>query len=1080
MISTRPLRNFRTRRRQKLALYVCVLLTCGILHNAAPHFIVSPALSDQAPSRRLTSKQIITEELAGSQQHTYEFLGNPGQLFQFTITPDEYGIRYAIYDATNRALRKGRSRSFGTTFITFAASATDTYRLVIMPSANLTIRIHYELQVRDIRITVPVDETRLKAEQAMEEAERLSGQAGEAPLRQAIKVLEEALARWRVLGNLTEEGHTLLGLGVAHYYLSEGKSALECFNQALLNWHSLNDLAGQAETYYELANTHTDSGDTREAQQEYKQALSLWQSLKWLSRQPQVMTSLAVNQMQQGNLQEAVSLYQQANDLYHKLQNLRGIVMTLNGLGNAYYESGEYRDAADRALAALSLAKQIGSLSQQQIAHSRIGEAHLSLGEIPQGLDHLSQALKLAHQLGDPRREAIALRRLGTAHDLLNQPELALKYYQCALPISQQVKHRFGTVLLLNLMGELYERRADEELALTYYSDALKISQETQNQTGEIASLHHLAHLQRDLGNLPQAHQSIERAFKQIESLRERVANRQLRESYFATVQKSYGLYVDILMRQHDQQSNAKYAERAWQANEQARARILREMLNENRVDVRVGLSTTLLERERVLQEQLNAKANRLLSVANPIEIETLAREVRELRLRLADLEGEMRQAAPGYAALTQPLPPDLREVQQKLLDEGTALLEYALGEERSYVWLITRRGLRAKSLAKRSEIETQARRVYDLLTARLQLATTGNGTGYGERIRQADAQYWQEAAQLSTMILPTEWLTQLPHTSLLVVSDGALQYLPFSALPLPGEANETPLLSRFEVTNLPSITVLAELRRQQVGRQPRAKMLAVLADPVYNANDERLRLTNTKLADKTMAAAQSSPASNELQLRASDGAPISLMRLFNAEAEAEAIRKYATPEQCLMLKGLEVNRSVLDDPQLSDYRILHFATHGYLNSEHPELSGMALSNIQPDGKKVDGLLRMHEIYRLKLPADLIVLSACETALGKEVRGEGLIALTRGFMYAGATRVVASLWKINDATTPQLMDHFYAGMLKEKLSPAAALRMAQLEMLKNDRTRAPFYWAAFILQGEPRNFSSPSVHPTQR
>ena len=147
----------------------------------------------------------------------------------------------------------------------------------------------------------------------------------------------------------------------------------------------------------------------------------------------------------------------------------------------------------------------------------------------------------------------------------------------------------------------------------------------------------------------------------------------------------------------------------------------------------------------------------------------------------------------------------------------------------------------------------------------------------------------------------------------------------------------------------------------------------------------------------------------------------------------------------------------------------MHFATHGLLNSIHPELSGVVLSLVNKRGEAQDGFLRLNEIYSLKLPVELVVLSACQTGLGKEIRGEGLVGLTRGFMYAGSPRVMASLWKVDDKATSELMKSFYQGMLGSRhLSPAGALRAAQIEMLKQKRWQSPFYWAAFGLQGEWR------------
>jgi CHAT domain-containing protein len=1044
-------------------LYLLTALGMVLLAQSCRHRnLTTDWKADTVALPSLTVTHSIKHKIATGQRHRYRVPAVANTFIGLSLRPAEFGLLFAVYDPQGNLLRCANTRRIGETPLSLLPKVSGDYVIEISKLATVGASLTYELQWLEQRPVNSQDDLRARTQILMEEAEQLHEYQLAVILQFAGRRYQEALEGWRQLQDQREEALTSLGLGIAHYYLSQEQTAIEWLQKSLRYWHSLQDKEGEAYALVQLANANIDTGQIVLAKDAYLNALHLGESLNNLNGQATASIGLGLTYFKLGNFQQAIGYYRRALETHRKFGNNVGEITALAGLGCVYLELGEDRNTIDVAQRQLQLAQPLGLLWQTEIAHSYYGLASLHLGDWQPALENLQQALKLSLQIGDPRLEALALRRIGSVHEAMGISPKALEHYERALPITQRVNNRQEEALTLNLIGNRHEATGDKSSALAHYQQALPICQKIEDRLGEITTHHNLAHVQRDLGRLLEAQQEIERAIYLIETLRERVANRQLRESYFATVQKSYGLYVDILMRRHEQQPNARYGERAWQMNEQARARTLREMLNENRADVRAGLPSTLLEKERALQEQLNAKANRLLNGAKPEETETLAREVRE--------------ASPTYAALTQPPLLSVREVQRKLLDGRTALLEYALGEERSYVWLITPQQVRSWTLANRSEIETQARHVYELLTARLQTSDKP----YTERVRNADAQYWQAAAKLSTMLLPSELMAQLSQLSLLVVKDGALQYLPFSALPLLGAAKETPLLTKFEITSLPSVAVLGELRRQQATRQPRAKLLAVLADPVYKANDERLRATNTKLADKTMAAAQSSPASNELQLRTSDGSPISLMRLFNAEAEAEAIRKYATPEQCLLLKGLEVNRSVLDDPQLSDFRILHFATHGYLNSEHPELSGLALSNIRPDGKEMDGLLRMHEIYRLKLPADLVVLSACETALGKEVRGEGLIALTRGFMYAGATRVVASLWKVNDATTPQLMDHFYAGMLKENLSPAAALRKAQLEMLKNDRTRAPFYWAAFILQGEPRNFSSPPVPTTQR
>ena len=192
------------------------------------------------------------------------------------------------------------------------------------------------------------------------------------------------------------------------------------------------------------------------------------------------------------------------------------------------------------------------------------------------------------------------------------------------------------------------------------------------------------------------------------------------------------------------------------------------------------------------------------------------------------------------------------------------------------------------------------------------------------------------------------------------------------------------------------------------------------------------------------------------------------LARLPFSREEAASIAALARPKDMLSATDFAANRSAALGAALADYRVVHFATHGLIDSERPELSGLVLSLVTDRGAPQDGFLRLHDIFNMRLNADLVVLSACQTALGKEIRGEGLVGLTRAFMYAGAPRVVASLWQVSDLATAELMKRFYPGMLQRHLPAAAALRAAQLDMSADPRWAPPYFWAGFVLQGDWR------------
>jgi len=309
----------------------------------------------------------------------------------------------------------------------------------------------------------------------------------------------------------------------------------------------------------------------------------------------------------------------------------------------------------------------------------------------------------------------------------------------------------------------------------------------------------------------------------------------------------------------------------------------------------------------------------------------------------------------------------------------------------------------------------------------------------------------------------------QLQGKRLFIVADGALQYIPFAFLPQPGKASGDPLIAEHEIVYSPSASVLAELRREATGRKQAPRAVAVLADPVFDGDDPRVKSkarTTNQGATKRQTGETAPLFAQHLTRSVADIGLLHLPRLAFSRREADAIMALTPAGQGLEAVGFEANRSTATSHDLAQYRIVHFATHGLSDNRRPELSGLVLSLVDQQGKPQNGFLDLQDIYNMNLPAELVVLSACETALGKEIQGEGLLGLTRGFMYAGATRVVASLWNVDDVSTKELMEKFYRAMEKEGMRPAAALRAAQVAMWKQQRWKAPYYWAAFQLQGE--------------
>lgn len=715
-----------------------------------------------------------------------------------------------------------------------------------------------------------------------------------------------------------------------------------------------------------------------------------------------------------------------------------------------------------------------------------IGNVHKTLGSYAESLNYLEQSLKLQTELRYRPGQANALRSIGNLYVLRGEYQTGFQYNSQAWEIQKSNANAMIQAQFLNSIAQDHFRAGETQKALDLYNDSLALSRPAQQLGTAAASLFEIARIEREIGNFANARTRIEEAIQIAESIRARIAASELRSTYFATIKRYYDFYIDLQMQAHKAQPENGFDSLALQASEKSRSRGLLDLLALAGVDTKTGVEASLLDREQQARDRLIEKANKqsalLLGKHTKEEAEKINREVTVQTDEYQGIQAEIRNKNPRYAALTQPTSLDTKQIQQ-LLDSGTILLEYSLGEKKSYLWAISANSIASFDLPGREEIESLAKRVYDLSTARNQRKYETDEKKRSQ-IRAADAEYSSVAAALTAMLLDPA-ASKIRNKRLVIVPDGALNYISFAALPVP-KSEETsnngfaPLVTNHEIVTLPSASTLSRLREETTTRKPAAKMLAVFADPVFNPGDSRTRpaagLLNltSKFGGESTASDKKrvNPSmTRDFERAISDVGLIAtesgaLPRLPFSRREADSIFRLSPKILSLRQVDFKASKAEVFASNLNQYRVLHFATHGLLDSQHPELSGIVLSLVDKNGGAIDGFLRLQDIYNLKLSADLVVLSACNTALGKNVKGEGLIGLTRGFMYAGAPRVIASLWKVDDAATAALMTIFYRKMLVENLRPAAALRAAQTEMMKQPRWRSPYYWAPFVLQGE--------------
>lgn len=884
-------------------------------------------------------------------------------------------------------------------------------------------------------------------------------------VRRAIEPLLQAAALWETLGDPVQQGEALNQAGRCFRNLEQPGEAKRHFEKALDLARQTGDQGLQAKVANNLGHFHRNLGEPRDAITYLQEALKLARERKEPVTESIVLVNLGSAHEDLGERERALKYYKDALALARKQKDVQLQAMALNNLGDTYHSLGAWKTSIRHFEEALRLNR---DPLNEATTLNNLGMVYAKAGRVPDAFRVQEQALAGARGIENKALQAAILTNLGFLYLGTDEPAAALERSREALPLAQSKEQQAAT---LYAQGAARRRLGDLAAARKDLEAAGMLSQKREDSTQEAGITLELARVERDSGNLLKSAELARQAIRTVESLRGRVRSQDLRATFLAFKQPYYEFYIDTLMELHRAQPAAGYAAQALELSERAKARSLLDILTEAVAKIHRGADASLLERERELRGEilaLDRYRQELISAGASRERVTDAkRRLDQAQRRHQEIEGSLKRSSPQYWALTNPEPLSAGRLRNEVAREAL-LLEYSLGEERSYLWAVTAGSVASFPLPRRSEIEKTARLFYQQLTARNQVLPGESREAREARIRQADQEASKVGERLAEMILPPDeplrsvLLGELP---ILVVPDGALHYVPFAALPLPASAAQGReplfLMDRHEVTHLPSASVLSVLRQQAPPAIPR-KTVAVLAAPVFRLGNEG-RARSNRLWDRFTSIFRGGGSGKRDLSRLPD--------LPFSREEAKAIQSMVPPDQIFLALGHQASVATATSGKLARYRIVHFATHGVIDSESPEMSSLILSRFDergvPDPR--DGELRLSDIYNLELNADLVVLSACETALGQEIRGEGLVGLTRGFMYAGADRVLASLWSVQDRPTADLMKGFYSGLLEQGMSPPAALRQAQRKLARGeDKWRSPYYWAGFSLQGELR------------
>jgi CHAT domain-containing protein/Tfp pilus assembly protein PilF len=757
-----------------------------------------------------------------------------------------------------------------------------------------------------------------------------------------------------------------------------------------------------------------------------------------------------------GELQNALNSYLKSYEIWKQLGNREYEGSMLNNLGMIYLDLSDHGKSISYLEQALTIRRKYGDQRGVATIYKNLGHCYKDLGEYETAKKYYRQSISIFEKNNGNQAKrdlADALHNLGLTYLFNNETKEGQPLVEKALRLRREVNDVWGINSSLLIIGKALWDSGYKEAGEKHLREAKQRALLLGDRVLHAESLYYLAIAEREKGKFENIEKAIEyagTAYDLIEKMRGKIIDSQSRYGYFSSFQKYHELYIDLFITRSEFPGFREDISIALQISESSRARSLLDLLEEANVDIKTGIDPQLLAGLNNTQNELNnqyaLRGQTLAGNATSAEVQKVSNKINDLNTEIQRLKIEIARQNPKYARLKKGRVLSGQEIQS-LLDEQSILLEYKLGDRRSFVWLVTKDGIGFFKLPSRQIIEAKAKRFYELVTANK---------------KEEEAERDQSSIELGG-ILFSQFADKLAGRRLIIVADGSLQYVPFSALRSPEPGARSPksggpsLIERNEIVMLPSASVLAQIRKNKI--VPENNRLAVFADPVFDAEDARIK-SNIKTVRKPIENILITQALRDFQFGET------LPRLLASRQEAREIFNLAGAGGGNLRMGFDANLKTLETKDLSQYKILHFATHGLINTKRPELSGLVFSLYDKNGLEQNGFLSLNDIYNLDLKSDLVVLSACQTAFGKDIRGEGLIGLSRGFLYAGSNRVIASFWKVDDFATAEFMKRFYRNHLEKKMSAPQALRQAKLEMKKIRRYQSPYYWSGFSLFGD--------------
>ncbi len=899
---------------------------------------------------------------------------------------------------------------------------------------------------------------------------------------ESIENFGDALRISRQTSEAAAECDALLNLGLLNWNIGKMEESSDYYSAAykLALKHQFPDYIQIAEKSLEIHRLYSEAKELRnkdfdyqKSKDTYLEAVKISRELNSLEHEVKLLRQLSLVYWDQNSLKEAADQLNNAlkiaRDINHKLEIMR----CLNNLGIYYDNIENYSQALIAYEEASKIAQDVNRQSTASDIKNNISIIYKNLGEFDKAIDYLEDVLIMDQDIGDNERIAKALNNLGETYRrraLATENSMdfnkALEYFNEALYLTKKIKDKGTEVRILNNIGTVYADRSAHAESLSHFELGLKLAEEIEDEesigmiNNNIGIIHYnqgnytdsteyfqkaidqalriddqktlweayleLARVYEKQNRFEEALTSFKESIFIIEDIRSKIYLEELKASFLGTDKRieAYQDLINLLVTLNSSTSNNEYAEQAFLYLEKAKARAFLDQLETSQINISKHVDFVLQNQEKEIEKDITELLTRLYASGKSTNNNDKQRELLKTKEgELENIKREIRSKSPAYANIYDPKIINLKKVQENLIDSKTAFFEYSIGKRNSLAFVITEKNFLIFRLPPKDKL--------------LELVSK-----YLEILSDKESSDFSLGNELFKILIAPGITEEIE--SIIFIADDILNYLPFETLVMENEYNKW-LVQDYKIAYAPSITALTEIvERKSLNGHKHTYDLLALGDPFYGQYEDKPDGNNN-------------PNGNGFESK------LLLKRLVYSQQEIERISAQFKPQRIKIYVRKEASKTQIIDSALNNFKIIHVAAHSEIDDKNPSHSYIALS--MSEEQENDALLYTSEIYNLTLNSDLVTLSACQSGLGKLVRGEGMEGLNRAFFYAGTSAVLMSLWPVNDQATSQLMERFYFH-INNNNSIMKSLRDAKLELIKSDVLSHPYYWAGFIVSGK--------------